>query len=79
MTSHFHFAVVAGYLAIAVIFVLLVMLSGFVAARLEKEGIAFRPAFLICVFLTPIAGFIAVRMMRAAKVERSLAATTSRS
>lgn len=79
MTSHFHFAVVAGYLAVAVVLTLWLMLSGFVAARLEKDGLAFRSAFLICAFLTPVAGIIAVRMVRAFKAGRPLAATTLRS
>lgn len=79
MTSHFHFAVAASYLAVAVIIMLWVMLSGFVAARLEKDGIAFRSAFLICAFLTPLAGIITVRMMRALKAERPLTPTTLRS
>jgi hypothetical protein len=79
MTSHFHFAVFASYLAFAIIVMLWVMLSGFVAARLEKDGIAFRSAFLICAFLTPVAGILAVRMMRAFKAGRPLTATTLRS
>jgi hypothetical protein len=78
MTSHFHFAVAASYLAIAVTLMLWVMLSGFVAARLEKDGLAFRSAFLICAFLTPVAGIIAVRMMRTFRAERPLTPTTLR-
>ncbi len=78
MTSHLHFAVAASYLAVAVIIMLWVMLSGFVASRLEKEGIAFKAAFLLSAFFTPIVAVIAVRMMRALKAERALAPTTQR-
>lgn len=79
MSWHFHFAMATGYLAITVVGLLWAMLNGFVAARLEKEGLEFRTGFTLCAVLTPLAGLVAVRVLRSARTPRTLAPSTQRS
>jgi hypothetical protein len=63
MGSHFHFAVVAGYLLVGIVILAWGMLCAVTAERLEKDGLAFRTGFLICAMFTPVAGLVAARVL----------------
>jgi hypothetical protein len=65
MDGNTHFAVIAGYLSIAIVLLLWAMLCGVVAERFEKEGLAFRTGFLICAMFTPVAGLVAAKILTA--------------
>jgi hypothetical protein len=65
MDGNTHFAVIVGYLFIAIVLLLWAMLCGVVAERIEKEGLAFRTGFVICAMFTPIAGIVAAKILTA--------------
>jgi hypothetical protein len=72
MPSHFHFAVIAGYLLVGIVLLAWAMLCAVTAERLEKEGLAFRTGFLICAMFTPVAGMIAARVLVPQRAARPL-------
>jgi len=72
MSLHAHFAVVALYLVVGIVLLAWAVVCAATAERLEKEGVAFRTAFLICAMFTPIAGLIAVRVMATQRAARPL-------
>lgn len=74
MSVHVHFAVLAMYLVVGIVLLAWAVVCAAAAERLEKEGLAFRTAFLICAMFTPIAGLIAVRLMATQRAARPLSA-----
>jgi len=78
MFSHVHFAAIAAWLLLATVGLLWVMLCAVTAARMEKEGLAHWKGFLACIFLTPLAGLIAIFFARILRPGRPLAHTVSR-
>ena len=78
MFSHVHFAGVAAWLLFATVGLLWIMLCALTAARMEKEGLALWKGFLACIFLSPLAGLIAIFFARILRPARPLAHTVSR-
>jgi hypothetical protein len=74
MGFHVHFAVVATYLLIGIVLLVWALICAVSAERLEKEGVAFRTAFLICAMFTPVVGLIAARVISTQRAARPLAA-----
>jgi hypothetical protein len=79
MGLHVHFAVVAMYLVVGIVLLAWAIVCAATAERLEKEGLAFRTAFLICAMFTPIAGLIAVRVIATQRAARPLPARSLQS
>jgi hypothetical protein len=78
MFSHVHFAAIAAWLLFATVGLLWVMACALTAARMEKEGHALWKGFLVCIFLTPLVGLIAIFIARTLRPSRPLAHTVSR-
>lgn len=74
MGLHVHFAMVAAYLTIGIVLLCWALVCAVAAEKLEKEGVAFRTAFLICAMFTPLAGLVAARVMAAQRAARPLGA-----
>jgi Na+/H+-dicarboxylate symporter len=78
MFSHVHFAAIAAWLLFATVGLLWIMLCALTASRMEKEGVGLWKGFLVCIFLTPLAGLIAIFLVRILRPGRPLAHTVSR-
>jgi hypothetical protein len=64
MLSHIHFATAAEWLLFAIIGLLWAMVRALTAAKMEKQGIAFRKGFLAVLVLIPLAELIAIFIAR---------------
>jgi hypothetical protein len=78
MFSHVHFAAVAAWLLFAIVGLVWVMACALMAAKMEKEGFAFRKGFIAVLLLSPLAGLIAIFVARIVRPGRPLAHTVSR-
>jgi hypothetical protein len=78
MYLHVNFAATAAWLLMAIGALLWVMACAVTAAKMEKEGIAFRKGFVIALLLSPLAGLIVVFVSRIQRSGRSLAQDVSR-
>jgi hypothetical protein len=74
MGLHVHFAMVAAYLTMGIVLLCWALVCAVAAEKLEKEGVAFRSAFLICAMFSPIVGLVAARMMATQRAARPLPA-----
>jgi hypothetical protein len=79
MGLHVHFAAIAAYLVIGIVLLMWAIVCAATAERLEKEGLAFRTAFLLCAMFTPIAGLIVVKVIATQRTARPLAARSLQS
>jgi hypothetical protein len=79
MGTQLHFAVIAAYLVAGILLLLWAMACAVTAERLEKEGVAFRTAFLICAMFSPIVGLIAAKVISAQRTARPLPARSLQS
>jgi len=78
MFSHVHFAAAAAWLLVAIIGLAWTMACALTAAKMEKEGFAFRKGFVAVLLLSPLAGLIAIFIARILRPDRPLAHTVSR-
>ena len=78
MFSYVHFAALAAWLLMAITGLRWVMACAVTAAKMEKEGIAFWKGFLASLVLSPLAGLIAIFVVRILRPGRPLAHTISR-
>jgi hypothetical protein len=79
MGLHVHFAMVAAYLMVGIVLLCWALVCAVTAEKLEKEGVAFRSAFLICAMFSPIAGLVAARVLATQRAARPLAARSVQS
>ena len=78
MFSHVHFAAAAAWLLFAISGLAWTMVCALTAAKMEKEGFAFRKGFVAVLLLSPLAGLIAIFIARILRPDRPLAHTVSR-
>ena len=78
MFSHVHFAAAAAWLLFAISGLAWTMVCALTAAKMEKEGFAFRKGFVAVLLLSPLAGLIAIFIARMLRPGRPLAHTVSR-
>jgi hypothetical protein len=79
MGVHVHFAAMAAYLVVGIVLLMWAIACAATAERLEKEGVAFRTAFLLCAMFTPVAGLIAAKVIATQRTARPLAARSLQS
>ncbi len=72
MGLHVHFAMVAAYLTIGIVLLCWALVCAVTAEKLEKQGVAFRSAFLICAMFSPVVGLIAARVLATQRAARPL-------
>ncbi|MFZ3215885.1 MAG: hypothetical protein WA192_07490 [Candidatus Acidiferrales bacterium] len=72
MLSHVHFVSVAAWLLLGIAGLLWALGCAVTATKMEKEGFAFRKAFLACLLLTPLAGLLAMLTARILRPSRAL-------
>ena len=78
MFSNVHFAPVVAWLLLGIAGLVWTMACALTAAKMEKEGIAFRKGFLAVLLLSPLAGLLAIFIARIVRPGRPLATTVSR-
>jgi hypothetical protein len=78
MSNGVHFAVIAGWLLLAVASLLWVMACAIVANKMEREGVAFWKAFVACFLLTPLLGLLTLGVARLMRPDRPLVQTVTR-
>ena len=78
MLVHIHFAVIAGWLLLAISSQLWLMVCAIVANRMEREGVIFWKALLSCLLLTPLVGLLTLGVIRLMRPNRSLVQTATR-
>ena len=74
MLLHLHYATAILWLSAAIAGLSWIMVCAFTANKMQREGVAFWKAFLTCLVLTPLAGFLvigAARLMRSDRPRRS--------
>jgi hypothetical protein len=64
MLTHMHFAVLVGWLVIAMLALLWILSCAMVANKMEQQGFSFSKAFISCCLFTPLAGILAVTLER---------------
>jgi hypothetical protein len=68
----------AFWIVLGIVALLWTIPCGAVADWGRKQGISFRTAFLVSIFLTPLAGIVFVLLARPARANASLAQTAGR-
>jgi hypothetical protein len=67
-----------GWLVLSIAALAWTMLCGVTAHWAEKEGLAFWRTFVLCIFLTPLAGALVVLAFKPPRTGRPLAETANR-
>ncbi|HEY0704547.1 MAG TPA: hypothetical protein VGD60_17370 [Candidatus Acidoferrales bacterium] len=78
MLDHVHFALIAGWLLLAIAGLLWVMACAIVANKMEREGVVFWKAFVACLLMTPLIGVITIGVARLMRPSRPLVPTVTR-
>jgi hypothetical protein len=78
MSDYIPFAVIAGWLLLAISSLLWLMACAIVANKMEREGVIFWKAFLACLLLTPLVGLLTLGVARLMRPNRSLVQTATR-
>jgi hypothetical protein len=78
MSNDVHFAVIAGWLLLAIASLLWVMACAIVANKMEREGVVFWKAFAACFLLTPLLGLLTLGVARLMRPDRPLVQTVTR-
>jgi hypothetical protein len=78
MSTDVHFAVIAGWLLLAIASLLWVMACAIVANKMEREGVAFWKGFVACFLLTPLVGLLTLGVARLMRPYRRLVQTATR-
>jgi hypothetical protein len=78
MSSDVHFAVIAGWLFLAIASLLWLMACAIVANKMEREGVIFWKGFVACFLLTPLVGLLTLGVARLMRPNRGLVQTVTR-
>jgi hypothetical protein len=78
MSNEIHFAVVAGWLLLAIASLLWFTACAIVANKMEREGVVFWKAFVACFLLTPLVGLLTLGVTRLMRPDRPLVQTATR-
>lgn len=78
MSLHVHYATAALWLSAAIGGLSWTMVCAFTANRMKREGVAFWKAFLTCLLLTPLVGFVVIGAARLMRSNRPLVQTATR-
>jgi hypothetical protein len=78
MLNHIHFAVIAGWLLLAIASLLWVVACAIVANKMEREGVIFWKAFVACFLMTPLLGLLTLGVARLMRPSRPLVQTATR-